>query len=95
MMTPDIDEVHVTDPEGTDVSWEVTPEMAQRWQGSIYKPNHLLMYPDTATGAYGFTVGSYPTPNEEWTPREPIGMVGVIGWNQRLWRILAANGDSV
>jgi hypothetical protein len=79
LMTLDIDKVHVTDPEGTDVSWDVSPEMAKRWINSIYSPNHLLMYPDTATGKYGFDIDRYPTPNKEWTPREPIAMVnGVI-----------------
>jgi hypothetical protein len=78
-MTPDIDRVHVTDPEGTDISWDVTPEMAQRWLKGLYQPAHLLMYPDTATGTYGVLIDNYPTPNKEWTPREPIAVPnGVI-----------------
>jgi hypothetical protein len=79
LMTLDIDKVRVTDPEGTDISWDVSPEMANRWINSIYAPNHLLMYPDTATGKNGFRFDKYPTPNKEWTPREPIAMAnGVI-----------------
>ncbi len=78
-ITSDIDKVHVIDPEGTDITWDVTPEMAQRWIHGIYGPNHLLMYPDTASGKYGLTLENYPLPNKDWTPREPIAMVhGVI-----------------
>ncbi|MGH9681515.1 MAG: hypothetical protein ACRD4Y_16335, partial [Candidatus Acidiferrales bacterium] len=77
--TLDIDKVHVTDPEGTDVSWDVTPEMAKRWLGSFYEPDHLLLYPDTATGKHGGNVDRFPVPNKEWTPREPIARInGVI-----------------
>jgi hypothetical protein len=79
LMTSDIDEVQVTDPEGTDVHWHVTAEMAKRWIDNIYSPNHLLMYPDTATGKNGYTISSYPTPNKTWTPREPIARInGVV-----------------
>ena len=78
-ITPDVDEVHVTDPEGTDVRWSVTQEMAQRWIEGIYWPNHLMMYPDSATGQYGYSFENYPAPNKEWIPREPIAIInGVI-----------------
>lgn len=79
MVTPDVDKVHVTDPEGTDVTWDVTPEMAQRWRTNIYEPDHLLMYPDTATGKYGYNVETFPAINKEWVPREPIAVInGVV-----------------
>lgn len=78
-MTADIDKVHVTDAEGTDVSWDVTPDLAKRWETNAYQPNHLLMYPDTATGQYGLNVDTYPAVNKEWVPREPIAVInGVI-----------------
>ena len=78
-ITTDIDMVRVTDPEGTDLSWKVTPEMAKRWITNIYEPNHLLMYPDTATGKYGFNVDTFPAVNKEYVPREPIALAnGVI-----------------
>ena len=74
-----MDEVHVTDPEGTDLSWKVTPEMAKRWMTSLYEPNHLDMYPDTATGKYGSKVDTYPIVNKEYAPRAPIALPnGVI-----------------
>lgn len=79
LISTDIDKVHVTDPEGTDVSWDVTPEMAERWMKGMYSPAHLLMYPDTATGAYGASFENYPAPLEGWIPREPIALInGVI-----------------
>jgi hypothetical protein len=77
-LTPDIDKVHVTDAEGTDLAWDVTPEMAERWLSSLYDPSHLLMYPDSATGKYGDKVDQAEH-NKEWTPRKPIAVVnGVI-----------------
>lgn len=78
-LTPDVDQVHVTDAEGADLRWDVTLEMAKRWLESRYDPSHLLMYPDSATGKYGWQIDNYPTLNEQWTPREPIALAhGVI-----------------
>ncbi len=75
----DVDKVHVTDPEGTDVSWDVSEELARRWAKNVYWRNHLLMYPDTATGQYGYSMKDYPALNKEWMPREPIALIhGVI-----------------
>jgi hypothetical protein len=37
------------------------------------------MYPDSATGKYGWQIDNYPTLNKEWTPRAPIALAnGVI-----------------
>jgi hypothetical protein len=79
MMTLDVDRVHVTDPEGTDVTWDVTEEMARRWERNIYWRGHLLMYPDTATGQYGYDFDKYPANQKDWVPRSPTAKAtGVI-----------------
>lgn len=79
MMTPDVDKVRVTDPEGTDVTWEVSDEMARRWEHNMYWRGHLLMYPDTATGQYGYDFGNYPAYYKDWVPRSPTARAnGVI-----------------
>ncbi|MQB00723.1 MAG: hypothetical protein GEU78_10595 [Actinobacteria bacterium] len=36
------DAVHITDPQGTDISWEVTPEQAALWPKGAYIPGHIL-----------------------------------------------------
>ncbi|HEV2176022.1 MAG TPA: hypothetical protein VGW33_02285 [Terriglobia bacterium] len=75
----DIDEVHVTDPEGTDISWKVPEEMAQRWAKGAYWRGHLLMYPDSATGQYPYDFDRYPAHGKQWIPRSPTAQAtGVI-----------------
>lgn len=75
----DVDEVHVTDPEGTDISWKVSEEMAKRWAKGAYWRGHLLMYPDSATGQYPYDFDRYPAHEKEWIPRSPTAAAdGVI-----------------
>jgi len=74
-----IEQVHVTDPEGTDLGWEVTPEMAARWAQGAYWRGHLMMYPDSATGQYGFKFDGYPARYPHWIPRSPTARAsGVV-----------------
>jgi hypothetical protein len=78
-LTPDIDSVRVTDPEGTDITWNVTSEMVDRWLAGLpaSETSHLAMYPDTATGKYAPASG--PDGKREWIPRSPIATAtGVI-----------------
>lgn len=42
---PWIEEVHVYDPEGTDLRFSVTPEEAEIWAKGAFQPNHLFLYP--------------------------------------------------
>ncbi|MDP9146267.1 MAG: hypothetical protein M3N22_01300 [Acidobacteriota bacterium] len=74
-----VDKVHVTDPEGTDVSFELTEEQADRWAKGVYERGHLLMYPDCASGQFPSSVTDFPQRRKEWIPREPIGGInGVV-----------------
>jgi len=80
-LTPiaDVDEVHIIDPEGTDISWKVPAEMAQRWTKGAYWRGHLLMYPDCATGQYPYDFDRYPAHGKEWIPRSPTAAAtGII-----------------
>src|ERR1019366_8326401 len=36
-----VDKVHITDPEGTDASWDMTEEQDQRWVRGLYLRGHL------------------------------------------------------
>src|SRR5437899_8899995 len=71
MVTLDIDKVEVQDPEGTNVTCDVSEEMAKRWLRGIYWRGHLLMYPDSATGQYGQDFDNYPKNFPEWIDRSP------------------------
>ncbi len=74
-----IDKLHVTDPEGTDLSCDVTEEAAQRWARGVYQRGHLYMFPTQATGRFAFSVVDYPALQKEWIPREPMSLAnGVI-----------------
>ncbi|MBI4481862.1 MAG: hypothetical protein HY652_03115 [Acidobacteria bacterium] len=39
------DRVHITDPEGTDISFDLTEQQARDWFDSAYLPGHLLLHP--------------------------------------------------
>ena len=42
---PWMEHVRVTDPEGTDLEWSITPEEAKIWRMGAYMPDYLRMYP--------------------------------------------------
>jgi len=42
---PFIESVRMSDPEGTDVSWKVTEEEAEKWAKAALLQGHLFMYP--------------------------------------------------
>lgn len=66
------DKVTVTDPEGTDVWWDVTEEQAQRWKDGVYLRGHLFMFPQEAFGSYGLNALNYPASVPEYIPASPI-----------------------
>ncbi len=74
-----VDKIHATDPEGTDVSCEISEIQAQRWARGAYQRGHLYMFPNQATGRFGYSVVDYPAFQKEWLPREPMALInGVI-----------------
>jgi hypothetical protein len=71
--------MEVTDPEGTDVWCDITEEQADRWAQGAYQRGHLYMFPNQATGRFGYSVVDYPAFQKKWLPREPIARLeGVI-----------------
>ena len=66
-----VDRIHVTDPEGVDISADVNEVQAQRWARGAYQRGHLYMFPNQATGRFGYSVVDYPAFQREWLPREP------------------------
>jgi hypothetical protein len=70
---------HLTDPEGTDLSDDISPDLARRWASGIYERGHNMLGPNMATGRFARTTVSYPAMSGEWIPRSPISTpTGVI-----------------
>ena len=54
---PWIEEVHIYDPEGTDIRFSVTPKEAEAWAKAAYLPNHLFLNPLQGTRGIYFHHG--------------------------------------
>ena len=74
-----IDRIDIDDPEGTKMTADVTEEMAARWARGAYQRGHLYLFPNQASGRFGYSVIDYPALQGEWIPREPMTLMnGVI-----------------
>ncbi len=94
-----VDRVEITDPEGTNLHADITDEMAQRWAAGAYQRGHLYMFPNQATGRFGYSFVNYPAFQAKWLPREPIAKIeGVLAGTQGhggffpRWEIFFKNG---
>ena len=75
-----VDKIHVTDPEGVDLRAALTEVQAERWARGAYQRGHLYMFPNQATGRFGYSAVDYPAFQQEWLPREPrVRAEGTIG----------------
>jgi hypothetical protein len=75
------DRVRITDPEGTDLSFEIPEEMAQRWAKGAYERGHIMLYPTEATGRFARSTANYPASalGGTWIPRAPLASAnGVV-----------------
>ncbi|MCR4339353.1 MAG: hypothetical protein NUW01_05640, partial [Gemmatimonadaceae bacterium] len=71
--------LEITDPEGTNLWSDLTPDMAERWSQGAYQRGHLYMFPNQATGRFGYSFVNYPGFQQKWLPREPIALIhGVL-----------------
>jgi hypothetical protein len=94
-----IDRVESRDPEGMNLWSDITDEMAQRWAAGAYQRGHLYMFPNQATGRFGYSFVNYPAFQAKWLPREPIARInGVLAGTQGhggfypRWEITFTNG---
>ncbi len=81
MMEPliHVDRIEASDPEGTNVVSTINEAQAQSWARGVYQRGHLYMFPNQATGRFGYSVIDYPSFQNEWLPREPLATIdGVI-----------------
>jgi hypothetical protein len=65
------DRLHITDPEGTDLSSDLTEDMSERWARGVYQQGHLYMFPNQATGRFPYSVVEYPAFQKKWNARPP------------------------
>ena len=70
-----VDKMTVTDPEGTNVWADISEEQARNWARGVYQRGHLYMFPNQATGRFGYSVVEYPAFQKEWLPREPLAVI--------------------
>ena len=78
-----VDRVEAKDPEGLDLYADITPDMAERWAAGAYQRGHLYMFPNQATGRFGYSFVSYPAFQQKYLQREPIARVnGTIAGTQ-------------
>jgi hypothetical protein len=64
------DRLEATDPEGTALYSDITPEEANAWKLGSYQQGHLYMLPSQATGRYPYSLINYPAIGTNWL--EPI-----------------------
>ena len=70
-----VDKLTIKDPEGTDVWSDISEVQAQHWARGVYQRGHLYMFPNQATGRFGYSVVNYPAFQDEWLPREPMAIL--------------------
>jgi hypothetical protein len=91
--------LEITDPEGTNLKSELTEDMANRWAQGAYQRGHLYMFPNQATGRFGYSFVDYPAFNPKWLAREPIARIeGIVAGTQGhggffpRWEVVFKNG---
>jgi hypothetical protein len=65
-----VDRYEVSDPEGTAIWSDVTPEEARAWAEGSYQQGHLYMLPSQASGRYPYSRINYPAIGDSWI--EPV-----------------------
>jgi ribosomal protein L7Ae-like RNA K-turn-binding protein len=75
---PWADRVEASDPEGTNMHFEVTEEEAKIWASGAYNQGHLFLSPYQATGRFPFSVVDYPAIQKKWNPPILSRVTGVF-----------------
>ncbi len=73
-----VDQVQASDPEGTNMSFEVTEEQAKIWASGAYNQGHLFLSPYQATGRFPFSIVEYPAIQKKWNAPILIKANGVF-----------------
>ncbi len=74
------DRIEVTDPEGSAISADLTPEAATAWAKGVYQQGHLYMFPTQATGRWPYSLIRYPAYDSDkgFLPPVLVEATGVI-----------------
>jgi hypothetical protein len=73
-----VSRIEATDPEGMNLWADLTEEMAQRWAQGSYQRGHLYMFPNQATGRFGYSFVNYPSFQQKWLARDPIARINGV-----------------
>ncbi len=73
-----VDRAEASDPEGTNMSFELTEEQAKIWASAAYLPGHLFLSPYQATGRFPYSSVDYPALQKKWNPPLLIKVNGVF-----------------
>ena len=79
-----IDRGEISDPEGTALAYDITPQVARQWAKGVYQQGHLYMYPPQAAGRWPYSLVDYPSYASEYLP--PIQVESAKG-------VIAATND--
>lgn len=74
------DRLEVTDPEGTAIAADLTPQIAEAWAKGVYQQGHLYMFPSQATGRWPYSLVKYPAYDQDkgFLPPTQVEVTGVI-----------------
>ena len=73
-----VDQVHVTDPEGTNFTFSLTEKEAEAWGEGAYQQGHLYLYPTQATRGFPYSKVDYPAWSKHWLAPVLIKVNGVF-----------------
>lgn len=73
-----VDRLEASDPEGTVVAADVTPDVARVWAKGVYQQGHLYLFPNQASGRYPYSLVDYPSYVTEYIPPIRIPADAVI-----------------
>ena len=73
-----VDQVQVSDPEGTHFSFEVNEKQSEAWAKGAYQQGHLYMFPHQATGRFPYSTVDYPAFTKAYNPRFLLKVTGVF-----------------
>ncbi len=73
-----VEQVHVTDPEGTNFTFSVNEKEASAWAEGAYQQGHLYLYPTQATRGFPYSKVDYPAWSKHWLAPILIKVNGVF-----------------
>ncbi|HET7730674.1 MAG TPA: hypothetical protein VFK48_11635 [Usitatibacter sp.] len=75
-----VDRVEVSDPEGTALAADISPQVAETWAKGVYQQGHLYMFPAQATGRWPYSLVKYPAYDDRkgWLAPVLLEVNGVI-----------------